>query len=174
MSGQAGEHRADAQGTEAGRRGGQGEALLNVLAQKVLRAHLQNRHQLLDPPPADLGGLEPAEARLMLLAMIAAGHADGELDGRERQRILAAIATSRLDQAERHALSDALEEPPALEPLLRQVAGTRLAPRFYAVSLVALRDAGGVGRAYLAYIAARLSLPADLVVRYQRRFRMSG
>ncbi|HYE52901.1 MAG TPA: DUF533 domain-containing protein [Azospirillaceae bacterium] len=166
---------ADAEGEGAVvdvRRGAQLAELHEVLGAKVLQGHLQNRHQLLDPPPADLGELAPEQAELMVLAMAAAAHADGRFGDRERQRLQAALATTRLDADARQRLAASVEEPPALEPLLRRVAGTPLAPRLYAVSLVAIGEGSAVELAYLDYLAARLALPADLVVRYRRRFRL--
>lgn len=152
-------------------RGGQGAEMLELLAAKVLQAHIQNRHQLMDAPPADLGDLGPEDAAMMVRAMLAAAHADGGLDPREMGRIRGALRTSKLGEADKAALEAEAAEPPCLEPLLCAAAGTKLASRFYAVSLVALGEADKVSLAYLNYLAARLDLPADLVVRYKRRFR---
>lgn len=145
------------------------EELHKILASQVLLGHLQNRHQLLDPPPSDLHDLEAADAVLLVRAMIAAAHADGALDGQERGRIAGALNTTVLDEGERRRLDGLLEEPQCLEALLRQVATPKMASRFYAVSLAAVDKDSSVNLAYLRYLALRLGLPADMVVRLNLR-----
>jgi uncharacterized membrane protein YebE (DUF533 family) len=152
-----------------GTRLGHAEAIHGVLAAKVLLGHLQNRHQLLDPPPTNLADLGPDDAALLVRAMIAAAHADGELDEQERGRILGVLDTAALDAAERDRLVRAMAEPQSLETLVRRVASPKMASRFYAVSLAAMDRSGALSRAYLRFLALRLGLPADMVVRMNLR-----
>ncbi|WP_207482833.1 DUF533 domain-containing protein [Arenibaculum pallidiluteum] len=152
-----------------GTRLGHAEALHRILASKVLQGHLQNRHQLLDPPPSDLRDLSAEDATLLIRAMIAAAHANGDLDEQERRRISGVLSTTVLDADVRSVLERAMTEPVSLELLLRQVGSPWMASRFYAVSLAAVDKESAVNRAYLNYLALRLGLPADLVVRLNRR-----
>lgn len=157
-----------------GRRLGHMPALHGVLARQILNAHLRNRHQILDPPPSDLRAVDAAEADLLIRAMAAAAHADGSLDPMEQSRIRTALRTSALGEADRRELEQAIEEPQCLETLVRRVSTPRMAARFYAVSLAVLDKDAAVNRAYLRYLAQRLDLPADLVVRLNRRLGMRG
>lgn len=145
-------------------------ALRTVLARKVLQQRLRERSQALESDPADLQGLEPEIARLLVRAMGAAGHADGRLDARERVRIRTALETTVLEPEEREALAAELEAPPSLEGLARQVTTAETAVRFYAVSLAAAKQGKAANRSYLNYLAHRLAVPSDVVVRLNRRF----
>lgn len=152
-----------------GSRLGHQPVLHEMLARQILDAHLRNRHQLLDRAPSDLQTVSPAEARLLVRAMAAAAHANGKLDGMELGRIRAKLRSSPLDEEDRRTLENSLEEPQCLEELVRQVDSPRLAARFYAVSLAAVDKNAPINRSYLRYLAQRLGLPADLVVRLNRQ-----
>lgn len=155
------------------RRGGHAPVLQLVLAQKILRGHLQNRHQLIDRGLADLDGRPPEEAALLIRAMAAAAHADGALDPREQKILGAALASTTLGPDERRGLEQEIQEPPCVEALVRQVApSSRMAARFYAVSLRLLDRDNRTDVAYLNYLAARLAIPRDVIVRLNRRFGM--
>ncbi|HEY0521987.1 MAG TPA: DUF533 domain-containing protein [Stellaceae bacterium] len=157
----------------AGRDDGHRPVLLQLLALKVLDGHLRNRHQLMDPPLSDLRGLDAAEASLLIRAMSAAAHADGRLDADERRAIAAALAAAdQLDAAEKRRLEESIDEPPCLESLVRQVGAARTAARFYAVSLRTVDRNSKLALAYLGYLAQRLGLPGDLVLRLNRQFGM--
>jgi len=156
------------------RRFGHQPVLHAVLARQILNAHLRNRHQILDPPPSDLRAVDAAEASLLIRAMAAAAHANGTLDPMELGRIRTALQTSVLGEEERQELERTIGEPQSLEALVRQVTTPRIASRFYAVSLAVLDKDSAVNRAYLRYLAQRLGLPADLVVRLNRRLGMRG
>lgn len=155
-----------------GSRLGHQPELHRVLALKVLHAHLQNRDQLLTPAPSDLSGAEAEEAVLMIRAMIAAAHADGGLDASERSRIQRALNSANLSEEQRTRLRAMVDEPLCLEALAREVRDPAQAARFYAASLAVLDKAPAVSRAYLAYVARRLGLPADQEVRLNRRLGM--
>jgi uncharacterized membrane protein YebE (DUF533 family) len=160
---------------EAGpsRRGGHEPVLHQILAQKILQGHLQNRHQLIDRGLADLDGRPPEEAALLIRAMAAAAHADGALDPQEHEIVLAALASTGLGADERRALELEILEPPSLEALARRVEpSSREASRFYAVSLRLLDRDSKTDIAYLNYLAQRLAIPRDVIVRLNRRFGM--
>lgn len=159
----------EADASPLGSRLGHRPVLHEMLARQILDAHLRNRHQLLDRAPSDLRTASPEEARLLVLAMAAAAHANGELDGMERGRIRGKLRSSPLDDEEQRALEQSMEEPQCLEELVRQVDSPRMAARFYAVSLAAVDKNAPINRSYLRYLAQRLGLPADLVVRLNRQ-----
>ncbi|MFC3078684.1 DUF533 domain-containing protein [Phenylobacterium terrae] len=153
-----------------GARPGPRRELELTLARKVLEAHLKSRRSQMRTDPTDLRGVEREQAKLLIRAMAAAAHADGALDLAERERIARALASTRLNDAERQELEAGLEDPPCLETLLRSVSGEELATRFYAVSLAATEHGRGANKSFLSYIANRLKLPRDLVLRLNRAF----
>lgn len=144
-------------------------ALHAMLARQILDAHLRNRHQLLDRAPSDFRSFNAEETRLLVLAMAAAAHADGGLDATERSRIGSRLRTSSLEEEERNRLERMVEEPQCLEELVRRIDSPRMAARFYAVSLATVDKNAPINRSYLRYLAQRLGLPADLVVRLNRQ-----
>ncbi len=158
-----------AQTGEARPRLGHEPVLHAMLARQILDAHLRNRHQLLDRAPADFRSFDAEETDLLVRAMAAAAHADGELDATERGRIRSRLNTSSLDEEDRDRLQRQVEEPQCLEELIRRVDGPRMAARFYAVSLATVDKHAPINRSYLRYLAQRLGLPADLVVRLNRQ-----
>jgi uncharacterized membrane protein YebE (DUF533 family) len=152
-------------------RGGHEPVLHQILAQKILQSHLQNRHQLMDRGLADLDGRAPAEAALLIRAMAMAAHADGALDPQEHEILRAALASTGLGPEERRSLEQEILHPPCLEALARQVEpSSRAAARFYAVSLRLLERDNKADLAYLNYLATRLAIPRDIIVRLNRRF----
>ena len=161
---------SDADQPQQPRRPGHGPELQRVLALKILSGHLHNRHQLMNPRLADLRELPAAEAALLIRAMAAAAHADGEVDVRERRIIGDALASIEADGDEGQWIETELAEPPCLEALIRQIDSPRSAQRFYAVSLRVLDYNSKVNLAYLRYLGQRLALPGDIVVRLNRRY----
>ncbi|WP_049976036.1 DUF533 domain-containing protein [Azospirillum sp. B506] len=144
-------------------------ALHAMLARQILDAHLRNRHQLLDRAPTDLRTANAEETDLLVRAMAAATHADGELDATDRGRIRSRLRTSSLDGEALSRLEQAVEEPQCLEQLIRRIDSPRLAARFYAVSLATVDKNAPINRSYLRYLAQRLGPFRDLVVRMNRQ-----
>jgi uncharacterized membrane protein YebE (DUF533 family) len=139
-----------------------------ALAAKLLDAHLRNRVQLMQSRPTELTGLSQSEASLLIRAMIAAGHADGNMDREERER-LTAVARSGIEPGVlQQSLLAEMDAPPALEQLLRMVETPAMAERFYAVSVAVAGGEQPANRAYLAYLASRLAIGADVVLRINR------
>lgn len=141
-----------------------------TLARKVLEGYLQSRRGEMRSDPTDLRSVEREDAKLLIRAMAAAAHADGRLDPRERARIVRALASTRLNDAERGELEAGLSDPPCLETLLRSISNDDMARRFYAVSLAATEQGRGANKAYLAYLAHRLKLPRDVLLRLNRAY----
>jgi uncharacterized membrane protein YebE (DUF533 family) len=136
-----------------------------ALATKLLNAHLQNRLQLMQSNPTELRDLPFDKAALLLRAMIAAGHADGSLSDDERFRLVSIAERGIPDEARRQSILHEIDTPPSLEEILREVETSDMAERVYAVSAAILSSAHDINRAYLAYLAARLGLAKDIVLR---------
>ena len=101
-------------------------------------------------------------AQVLLLAMIAAARADGNLDADERHAISARASRLDLTEAERAELLAALERPVDLDWLVAQGTTPERAAEIYAASLVAVGADSPAERGYLAMLEARLGLPAEL------------
>jgi uncharacterized membrane protein YebE (DUF533 family) len=111
-----------------------------------------------EPEPA---ALDDAHAMLLIRAMIAAAHADGEIAPDERQRI-----TSKLDQAgagadERAVLGRELENPRSVDQILRDVHDQATAEQVYLASRIAMNPDTAAEQAYLEFLAARLEITGD-------------
>jgi len=139
-----------------------------ALASKLLDAHLRNRRQLMQSDPADLTGLPQPQTLLLIRGMIAAAHADGCLSDGERERLVELARSGIEDAAVRDALLSEMDAPPSVEQLTRSVETPAMAERFYAVSVEVAGFDHPANRTYLAYLAARLDIAADVVLRINR------
>ncbi len=140
------------------------DAPLDVLAAKIMFTQLRNRQQLLGPPPTAFGHLDQGQTELLIRAAALAAASAGHRGEAEERRLRGALSAVGLVDA---ALSpgEALRLPAPLETLLRGVHDPHVASLFYAASLLAIDTQDPVVRAYLAYLALRLKLPADIVAR---------
>lgn len=145
-----------------------------VLATKLLDAHLRNRIQLMERDPTDLSGVSAADAALLIRAMATAGHADGGLEQVERKRLIGYARASLLDDDVRRDVLAEIETPASLESLVRLVETPKIAERFYAVSTAVIRRDLPISRAYLDYLALRLNLSKDVVLRINRVIDLSS
>ncbi|MGZ5161159.1 MAG: DUF533 domain-containing protein [Burkholderiales bacterium] len=150
------------------------DAVVEVLAAKILIDWLRNRQQLLVPFTLDLTKLAPAEVEILVHAMAAAALADGALDGKERERVEGALQFVNADDHQRAMLAELLEHPAPLAETLRQVRDVKMGAIVYAASLLAIDRRKPVNRHYLRYLAARLQLPQPLARSLEQRFRLAG
>src|SRR5436305_9522786 len=88
------------------------------LAQKVLHAWLQNRHQTLYPLALNFRSLRPEEAGLVVHAMAAAITVDGRVDREEQARAAGSLERFGIGEAERRLLGGAVRGPGPLGPRL--------------------------------------------------------
>ena len=139
-----------------------------ALASKLLDAHLRNRRQLMQSDPADLTGLPQSQTLLLIRAMIAAGHADGGFSAVERERLIELAHSGIEDASVLETLLSEVDAPPSVEQLTRLVETPAIAERFYAVSVEVAGFDHPANRTYLAYLAARLDIAADVVLRINR------
>lgn len=146
------------------------EAVVDVLAAKVLIDWLRNRQQLLVPFRLDLHKLEAHHAELVIQAFAAAALADGPLDQAKRERLDAALAFASASDEQRASLWRAVEHAKPLREVLMGVTDVRTGAIFHAASLLAIDRRKRVNRHYLRYLAARLQLSEDLSRDLERRF----
>jgi uncharacterized membrane protein YebE (DUF533 family) len=104
-------------------------------------------------------------ASLILLAMINAAKADGQIDGGEVQRIAGRLEEAGADQEAREFVMAELRKPLDLEGLTREAHGPEVAAEVYAASLLAIEVDTAAERDYLRRLAARLGLDAAAVQR---------
>jgi len=140
-------------------------APLDVLAAKIVFAHLRNRQQLMGPPPTALGQLDAGQAELLIHAVVVAAHANGRMSEHEERLMRAAVSSIGLQSQTAGFLEEAIRHPVPLEVLLRDVRDGHLASLVYTASLLAIDKRDAVNRSYLAYLARRLNLPEEALAR---------
>lgn len=115
------------------------------------------------PPPPPAGVRSEGQMLTLIAAMVAAAKADGQVDEDERRRLMARIEEIGAGDEERAFLAAELGKPPDLEALVARVEGPVQAVEVYAAS-AAVIDADTIAeQGYLALLAARLGLSAELV-----------
>ncbi|MEO1092724.1 MAG: tellurite resistance TerB family protein [Pseudomonadota bacterium] len=120
-------------------------------------------------PPAGTPFLPEAPAeqdllgRALLRAMIAAAKADGHIDADEQRRIFGHIDQLELDADDKAFVFEELSKPLDVAAVAEPATTPEMASEIYAASLLAIDADGPAERGYLAMLAARLNLPADLV-----------
>jgi uncharacterized membrane protein YebE (DUF533 family) len=117
------------------------------------------------PPAATQPGAAQREALLLIRAMVAAAHADGQLDAEERSRILDRVRTAGLGEDEQARLDAALLSPATIDQLVGDVTSPDLAEQVYLVSLFAIRPDTGAEKSHLAALANALALDGATVAR---------
>lgn len=141
---------------------GLNDAPLDVLLNKIVFSHLRNRQQLLGPPPTALGHLDQPQTELLIRAAVAAAHAGGRFTAERERRLRGALSAAELQVPEFGFVAAAIRTPVPLETLLAQVTDGHLASLVYTASVLAADPHDPVDRAYLAFLAARLRLPAEV------------
>jgi uncharacterized membrane protein YebE (DUF533 family) len=116
-------------------------------------------------PPETPEEAEVLETRavLALKAMIAAAKADGQIDARERERILARMKDAGADGEIRDFIDKEVAAPLDIDALVRDVPDAQTAAQVYAASLLAINVDTEAERAYLRELAAKLGLDAQVV-----------
>lgn len=112
------------------------------------------------PPPPPATAPNPArteQAMHLLRAMITAAHADGLIDGEERESILGRAREAGLDAESLQALDAEIRAPFTLEQLVARTP-TNLRAEVYAASLIAITADTQAERDFLDRLAQQLSL----------------
>ncbi len=149
--------------------GGASDVVLEVLAQKVLHAWLQNRHQTLFPLTVNLRAIPTNHAVVLAEMMAVAALAGGGTGNAAAARAWFTQAGADADALA--AFDRALADPPALSRVLAAVAADRLAAYAYVAALVALDARDPASMHFLDFVAAKLALPTTVVRSANRRYR---
>ncbi|KRT54257.1 tellurite resistance TerB family protein [endosymbiont of Ridgeia piscesae] len=114
-------------------------------------------------PPAAADGSQPSLAVVLIRAMIAAAHADGEVDADERQRIFGRLEQSGLDPEERAFMEHEIDNPVSAAQLAGWSDSADSAQQIYSASLLAIQLDTPQEAAYLRALAGRLGLTDDAI-----------
>ena len=137
------------------------------------------------PPPAPAGSkFDPAAAPAadgrsfelaLVLAMIGAANADGHIDADEQKLIFERVSATELEAAEKGFVFDALAKPPSLQEVADFADGPEQGAEIYLASRLAIDPDHPMEHAYMEALAARLSLPAELVAHLESQIaQMAG
>lgn len=108
--------------------------------------------------PEGAAELGDDKALLLIRAMIAAANADGSISGEERERILSKLDEAGADRDDRRLIERELQQPRALEDLLREVRDPETAQQFYLASRAAIGGDTRTEQSYLTFLRDRLQL----------------
>lgn len=106
---------------------------------------------------------------LLVRAMIAVSRADGRLDAEESQAIFQKIQSLGLDPESQNLLVKEMGHPVDMDAIVNSATSPEVAAEIYAASLLAVQVDSAAEKAYLGMLAARLGLPAQLVVELERQ-----
>jgi uncharacterized membrane protein YebE (DUF533 family) len=131
------------------------------------------------PPP--LAGPTPSaadrsgnEAVLLIRAMIAAAHADGNMDQDERIQVLERLKTVELSPEEQGFVARELLSPCGLDEILKAVKTPETAKQVYAVSLMAIELDTQTERDYIRQLAQGLGLDPSIRQDIHRELGIQG
>lgn len=143
---------------------------IEVLTAKILFSHARNRQQLLGPPPTALGHLDDRRTELLIQAAILAARASGPFDEDAERRLRGVLSSVGLQSTDAGFLARALAEPAGLDAILHQVRDAHVVSLVYAASLLGADRHDEAGQAWLRYLALRMKIPADTLVRLHSQF----
>ena len=161
-----------------GIKGGIGGALMAILGTaaydalnkgKSIQDTMANKREADLPvgmrPPETEAEAEELEGRatLALKAMIAAAKADGQIDERERERILDKMRDLGADDETREFIAKEAAAPLDIDDLVRGVRDQQSAAQVYAASLLAIDVDTPAERAYLRSLSEKLGLNDQVV-----------
>ncbi|MDK9697996.1 MAG: tellurite resistance TerB family protein [Siculibacillus sp.] len=121
------------------------------------------------PPPTLDPAAEQKLAASTIIAMIQAAKADGHIDDAERAAIMGRVG--ELEGAARAFLDTELAAPIDVDRVASLATNQQEAIHLYAASLLAMAPDQPIERAYLAALAQRLHLSAELVTEIERGVR---
>ena len=116
-------------------------------------------------PPETVDEAEVLESRALLAikAMVAAAKADGQIDQRERERILDKLRDAGAGDDLRDFVAKEAATPLDIDALVREVPDQQAAAQVYAASLLAINVDSESERAYLRDLAEKLGLDDQAV-----------
>ncbi|MCB1351301.1 MAG: tellurite resistance TerB family protein [Rhodobacteraceae bacterium] len=151
-------------------------ALLGTLAIGALRNAQARQGGSPSAMPSSLPPVEPAEAetlvgpeteRLVLMAMLGAAKADGQIDKDELAKVIGKLGDDMTDEERQFLLSE-LSAPVDINAIADQVRSPAQAAEIYAASLLAIHVDSEEERRYLADLAAALGLDGATVSELHR------
>ena len=104
-----------------------------------------------------------AFAELIVKAMVNAAKADGRIDEGELKRITGNLEKDGISAREQELLDAELREPMDTDGLVRAVPSPQVAAQVYAASLLAVELDTDAEKKYLAELAGKLGLDANVV-----------
>ena len=125
------------------------------------------------PAAGDQQGTENLGLTLVR-AMIAAARSDGTLDAQESQAIFQRINSLPLGQEEKSLLIEEMGRPVNMDTLVNSATTIEIASEIYLASLLAIDVDTAAEESYLAMLAARLKLPAELVAELHKQVQMQA
>jgi uncharacterized membrane protein YebE (DUF533 family) len=162
-------------------------ALVGGLAYKAVQNYQQSRPALSGgkPQPEALmaapegSGFEPGavtheRASLLIRAMIAAAAADGRIDEKERQTILAGLKQAGLEADAQQFLTRQLEQPATPDELAAAVTSPTEAVQVYTAARVAVDPDIEEEHEFLGALADRLGIDEDLAAQIDAAARGAG
>jgi uncharacterized membrane protein YebE (DUF533 family) len=111
-------------------------------------------------------------AVLLIRAMIASTHADGNIDLEERRRILERLKAVALTPEEQNFIAQELLSPCGLEEILKAVKTPEMAKQVYAVSLMAIELDTEAERDHIRQLARGLGLDPVMLQEIHRDLRI--
>jgi len=99
----------------------------------------------------------------VLVAMIAAAKADGDVDRAESQKILGQMEQAGLTSEEKSFLLAEMARPLNIEDVVKQASTPEVAAQLYTASAIVIDQVNDRERNYLAMLAQRLNLPQGFV-----------
>ena len=113
------------------------------------------------------GAMTPAQQNHLgtgvLVAMIAAAKADGEVDQTESQKIFGQMEQAGLTSEEKAFLLGELSKPVSVEDVAKYATSPEIAAQLYTASAIIVDNVNEKERAYLAALAKRLDVPSGFV-----------
>ncbi len=104
----------------------------------------------------------------LVRAMISVARADGRLDAEESTVIFQKIETLELDSDSQKLLVKEMSQPVDMDAIVNTASCPEVAAEIYTASLLAVEVDSAAEKAYLAMLAARLDLPAELVTELEK------
>ena len=105
---------------------------------------------------------DEVSAELLLRAMINAAKADGQIDGAEMNAILAKLDESGAGQEAKDFVLNEMRRPLDMDGLVAGARTPDLAAAVYAASTMAIKIDTQAEQTYLAQLASRLGIPAQV------------
>lgn len=150
-----------------------GAALIGGLAYKAYEDWKKGRAAADDASSPDEAPPLPDDtmSERLLQAMIAAAKADGQITAEERAKIADALPQLGLGDEAQAMISAELDAPLDVAVIAGLATNPQQAAEIYAASLLAINPDGPAEKGYLAMLAARLKLDAELVDHLHSRAR---